>query len=275
MEQRNLLLQGIAAALNAFGSALVSIYDLTASTLGNVLPGEKEKLKGKIREYEQKIERLYSEVGKEVSKEGDMARLSAAGEAGLNRIAEYRIEIEKIKQSIQAIEEAERQKKEEVLQKKESAPMMKSREAEEPVIVSQESAPEEKIEKEAEPEVMAEPSQTDRGVAGEPSAGIEREAEKEAWTEEAQPPVEMFPLDTSGPEIPETGETSPGLETEAEKEALPETPETQKEPLPEYTPEMLGNKLKGDLLALCTEKGIEADKSMTKAEIIQLLMRRS
>ncbi|MBI4766562.1 MAG: hypothetical protein HY787_18510 [Deltaproteobacteria bacterium] len=97
MEQRNVVLQGIAAALNAVGSALVSVYDLTASTLGNVLPGEKEKPNGKIREYEQKIERLYAEVGKEVTKDRGITRLSAAGEAALSLIAEYRIEIEKIK----------------------------------------------------------------------------------------------------------------------------------------------------------------------------------
>jgi hypothetical protein len=274
MGQRNVVLQGIAAALNGVGSALVSIYDLAASSLGNVLPGEKEKLKGKIREYEQKIERLYSEVGKEISKEGETTRLSAAGEAALVLIAEHRIEIEKIKQGIQAAEEAERKGKERVPQEKESGPKAKGQETEEPVIISPISDPEGIIEKETEPgETLAEPAPAET-IA---SPGLEMEAEKETRTEEAEPPTETLPPETPDAEGPimdnAASDVKSEVETETEKEALPESAETPQGKPAKYTRELLGNKLKGDLLALGTEKGIAADKNMTKAEIIELLLK--
>jgi hypothetical protein len=275
MEQRNIVLRGIATALNTFGSTLVTVYDLTASALGKVLPDEKEKLRGKIREHEEKIERLYSEVGKEVSKEGDMARLSAAGEAALSLIAENRIEIERIKQGIHAIEEAERKEKERVLQEKESAERLKGAEPEETVKAAGESAPEEKIEKKAETEeIRAEPSLEDTIVTFKASPGLVIEAEKEEpLTEVAEPPKETLPLDTRDPGVPITDDASSDFEKGTEKEALTESAEAPQGKPAKYTRELLGNKLKGDLLTLCTEKGIVADKSMTKAEIIELLLK--
>ena len=274
MEQRNVVLQGIAAALNAVGSALVSVYDLSASTLGNVLPGEKDKINGKIKEYEQKIERLYSEVGKEVIKDREITRLSAAGEAALSLIAEYRLEIEKIKQSMQPIAGAEKQKKEGAPQVKEAPSREKMEEPETPVIVSQESESEEKTEKETKPEeIIAEPSPAETIVP----PGLEMEAEKETRTEEAEPPTEALPPETpeaEGPIMDNAGfDVKSDVETETEKEALTESAEAPQGKPAKYTRELLGNKLKGDLLALCTEKGIAADKNMTKAEIIELLLK--
>jgi hypothetical protein len=313
MEQRNVFLQGIATALNALGSALVSVYDLTASTLGSVLSGEKEKPDGKIREYEQKIERLYSEVGKEVSKDREI--LSAAGEAALGLIAEYRLEIEKIKQGIQPIAKTESPEKERAPQGKEPAPMEKRPEPETPVIATPVAEPEGVIEKESQPEeITAEPYPEETIVSGgtlsgvevgtgeevvterselpievfsgdyqaskapvafEEISNVEIETEQEIVAENAGKPIEVIPDDYRVSEAPVTEDTSPVVETETEEEVLTETQEKQPEQVPAYSREILGNKLKGDLLALCTEKGIEADKSMTKAEIIELLMRQS
>lgn len=268
MEQRNVFLHGIATALNAFGSALVSVYDLTASTLGNVWQGEKEKPNGKIREYEQKIERLYAEVGKEISKDNETTRLSAAGEAALSLIAEYRLEMEKIKQGIQSVAKTERPEKETAPQEKEPVPMEKGPEPEAPVIAAPVAEAEEKIEEESKPEEnIAEPSPAETTVTLKASPDLEMEAEKEIPAE----PV----TDTRDSEVPLTAEAPSEAEKETEKEASPDSGEPEQEKPVIYTQEMLGNKLKGDLLALCTAKGLEADKSMTKAEIIELLMRQS
>ena len=280
MEQRNIVLRGIATVLNTFGSSLVAVYDLAASTLGSALPGEKEKLKGEIREYEKKMERLYSEVGREVSKEGDMTRLSAVGEAALNLIEGHRLEIEKIKSGLQAIEEAERKEKERVLQEKESAGRLKRAEPEETVKAAGESAPGGKIEKEAltveaEPPIktpsLEEPLELKTPAAAAELSGSGMEPEQEMGTEEDEPPREAPPEDTPAPKVLLTGEDSSGVESE--KEALAESSESHHRKPTIYTMGILGNKLKGDLLALCIEKGIEADKSMTKAEIIELLLK--
>lgn len=284
MEQRNIVLRGIATVLNGFGSGLVAVYDLAASTLGKALPGEKDKLKGKIREYEKKIEQLYSEVGREVSKEGDLTRLTAAGEAALGLIAEHRLEIEKIQEGLQALEEAERKEKEKALQEKEAAERLKRAKAEEAAGVAAETgsvaaekisivvepAPEEKIEAEAE-EIMAEPSQAETEIPAKASSDLELEAEQETLTEEAELPTEAISLDTLVPEVHFTEEAPSSSETETK--ALIQPAEAPRVKPPKYTRELLGNKLKGDLLALCTEKGIAADRSMTKAEIIELLLK--
>jgi len=295
MEQHNIVLRGVATVLNAFGSGLVTAYDLAASTLGKVLPGEKDKLKGQIREYEKKIEQLYFEVGKEVSKEGDLTHLTAAGETALSLIAEHRQEIEKIQQNLQAIEEAERREKERalrekerVLWEKESAERMKKAEpvemvrvavetssvAEKRAPVAVEPAPEEKIEKAAETEeILAAPSLAETVVSSVSLVDLETKGEKETLAQEVEPPAEALAADTPEPEVSLEEATPSLLEMETEKEALAEPPEAPQVKPAKYTRELLGNKLKGDLLALCTEKGITADRSMTKAEIIELLLK--
>ena len=302
MEQHNIVLRGVATVLNAFGSGLVTAYDLAASTLGKVLPGEKDKLKGQIREYEKKIEQLYFEVGKEVSKEGDLTHLTAAGETALSLIAEHRQEIEKIQENLQAIEEAERREKERalrekeralrekerVLWEKESAERMKKAEpvemvrvavetssvAEKRAPVAVEPAPEEKIEKAAETEeILAAPSLAETVVSSVSLVDLETKGEKETLAQEVEPPAEALAADTPEPEVSLEEATPSLLEMETEKEALAEPPEAPQVKPAKYTRELLGNKLKGDLLALCTEKGITADRSMTKAEIIELLLK--
>lgn len=228
MEQRGVLLRGIARVLNTAGSALVTVYDVTASTLGKALPGEKEKLKGKIREYEKKIDRLYYEVGKELSKQEDMTQVSAVGEAGLKLIAEYRVEIEKIKQRIKEIEEEEKA-------------------ATKGAIDSAGAR--------AEPAADAgEPGASEAPEASEVSTGAVTEEVKEMVAETAETPEHELQKDTAESEAPVAGEASPGAETEEEAAT-----------------EVLEKMLKGDLLKLCIEKGIEADKRMTKAEIIELI----
>ncbi|MBI4766561.1 MAG: hypothetical protein HY787_18505 [Deltaproteobacteria bacterium] len=96
------------------------------------------------------------------------------------------------------------------------------------------------------------------------------EAEKEIL---AEPPIKALPPDTLDSGIPFMDEASLDLETEPEKEAPTGSAEAPRGKPAKYTRELLGNKLKGDLLALCTEKGVTADKSMTKAEIIELLLK--
>jgi hypothetical protein len=301
MEQRNAVLRGIAQVLNAVGSGLVGVYDAAASTLGQGGSREKEKPKGKIKEYEKKIERLYFEIGKEVSNEGDRIQVSAVGEAGLRLIAEYRNEIKKIKQGIQEILEAEKIAKQQALQEKESGSKMKRPEAEEPVLTSEKSAPGGEIAKEAEPGVPAEPLLSEGPVAGGPSPEAETEEEKQAEAEVAEPLQEALPEEASAAEVPVAGDPSPEAETEEEKlaeaevaeppqEALPAVASVTEEPIaggpspeaeetgtppeenPRYTSEALENMLKADLLALGTEKGIEVDRRMTKAEIIELIL---
>ena len=108
MEQRSVLLRGIATVLNAGGSALVDIYDAATSITTSVLPGETGKLKAQLREYEKKIEQLYCEIGKDVALRDITAQMSAATEAKAKIVAEYQAEIEKIRQRIQQIEAEER-----------------------------------------------------------------------------------------------------------------------------------------------------------------------
>jgi molybdenum-dependent DNA-binding transcriptional regulator ModE len=272
MEQPNIVLRGIAQGLNAVGSALVFVYDAAASTVSQVLPGEKEKLKGKIKEYEKKIERLYFDIGKEVSKEEDRVEVSAVGEAGLKLIAEYRNEIKKIKQGLQEIEEAEKIARQQALQKRESGQKLKRPEAKEPVMTSEKSAPGEEIAQEAEPGVPAEPPLAEGPVAGGPSPEAGMEEEKPVETQESEPPQEALLEEASAEEMPVAGSPSPEAETEEEKPAEAQESETLPEELRKGTPEGLEIMLKVDLLALGTEKGIEVDRRMTKAEIIELIL---
>jgi hypothetical protein len=239
MEQRGVLLSGIARVLNAGGSALVTVYDVTASALGKALPGEREKLRGEIRACEKNMERLYYQIGKEVSKQGDMTQISRAAEAGVKLVAEYRTEIEKIKQRIGEIEAAERLEREHLLEEREAARgMRRQQEEKQAVIVSEEAAP-------------------------------RREVEEETYAAETQPVVIPKP---SGPEAPVASEVSTGAATGEGGGVSAEIPETEKEGPHKYSTEELGNMLKVDLLALCKEKGIEADRRMKKAEIIELIL---
>jgi hypothetical protein len=260
MEERGVLLRGIARVLNAGGSALATVFDVTASTLGKALPGEKEKLRGKIRAYERKVERLYYEIGKEVSRQGDTTQISAAGEAGVRLVADYRAEIEIIKQRIEEIEAAERIERQHLLEEREAARSMKRQAAEKPVKMASEKTAS-----------YSEPCLPEAPVASEVSTA-ETEQERAANAEVSEPPIDELPKETSAAEAPVASEVSTVTAPEEVEEIVPETAATPEQELHKYTTEELQNMLKADLLALCTEKGIEADRRMTKAEIIELIL---
>lgn len=233
METRSLLLRGIARVLNAGGSALVDVYDTATSIKTGLLPGERGKLKSLIREYEKKVERLYYEIGKEVALGEDSAQMSAVAEAGIKLVAEYRVKIERIERSVRDIEEKEKA-------------------AAKPVV--------DRAGAKAEPAADAgEPASSEAPVAGEVSPGVAMEEEIERVAdaaESAEPEVGEAPAaaetDQSG--APVAGESSLGAETKQE-EAI----------------EALEEMLKGDLLKLCVDRGIDADQRMTKAAIIELI----
>ena len=140
MAQKKGLLGGVAKVLNAGGGAVIAAYDAGSETLGNVcssvkktatvlpedikhvvegrissvLPGEKGKLEGKIKEFEKKIQALYLAIGKESSKFADkaMALESEAVKRLLAEVRSYMNEIDNFKKRIAEIE-AERQAREE------------------------------------------------------------------------------------------------------------------------------------------------------------------
>jgi hypothetical protein len=231
MEQRGLFLRGIARVLNAGGSALLDIYDAATSIKISVLPGEKGNLKARLKEYEKKVGRLYYEIGKEVALREFTTQTSAAGEAGIKLVAEYRVEIEKIKQRIKEIEEEEKAAREAAI---DSAGAR------------------------AKPAAGAgEPAAPEAPEAGEVSTGSVTEEVKEIVAEAAEIQAQEIDKDTAEPEALEVGKASTGRVTK--KKASTEALETM---------------LKADLLKLCMEKGIEADKRMTKAEILALILRR-
>jgi hypothetical protein len=93
-------------------------------------------------------------------------------------------------------------------------------------------------------------------VTGESSAGAVTEDVKETVAEAAEAPEHELPKAPAEPEAPVAGEAAPGAETEEK-----------------VTTEGLEKMLKGDLLKLCKEKGIEANERMTKTAIIELLGR--
>jgi hypothetical protein len=97
------------------------------------------------------------------------------------------------------------------------------------------------------------------------------EEEKEPVAEVAETPEYEFQKETAESEAPVAGEELPGVEIEEKKSEAAEPPEAEMEEVHKYTAEELGNMVKADLLALCTEKGIEADRKMTKARIIELI----
>ena len=237
MDKRGVLLSGIAEVLNAGGSALIKLYDAVTAITTTVLPGEKGNLRAQLREYEKKIERLYSEIGKEVVLRADTAHLSAAGEAGIKRVAEYQAEIEKIKQSIEKIEAEEKAAATQKATKERSAARVRT-------------APETTSKPIADAEESA--------VTGVPEgSSVSTEAATEAATEETK---DVLAEATETPAQEMATDTAVAADAETKEVA---------------TTEVLETMLKGDLLKLCREKGIEADKRMTKAVIIELILGRS
>jgi hypothetical protein len=77
MRGNAIILDTIAKTLNAGGSALVSAYDAGAEafncTMSALSPGEKSKLRGRIKSFEKKIQSLNSEIGAVTSKFDDPA----------------------------------------------------------------------------------------------------------------------------------------------------------------------------------------------------------
>lgn len=238
MEKRGVWLGGIARVLNASGSALLSFYDAATSMKIVVLPGEKGSLRAQIGEYEKKIVSLYHEIGKEVILREDTAHLSEAGEAGIRRVAEYQAEIDKIKQRIQNIEAEEK-----------AAAAVKKEAVKECAIARMKTAP----------EPIAEVKESVVAVAPVDSFVLTEAAmeEPEALTVEvAETPVMEMAVDAVESAEPETAAFA-----DVETKDLAKT-------------EVLETMLKDDLLKLCKERGMEADKRMTKAGIIELLVRR-
>ena len=278
MEQRSVLLEGIARVLNAGGSALLDIYDAATSITTGLLPGEKGKLKAQLREYEKKIERLYYEIGKEVALREYSAQTSAAAEAGIKLVAEYRVKIERIQKCIREIEEKE---KAAAAAKKEAAHVrvaIRVKTAPEPSsqpMAGAEESPMTELPEDI-PLSMAAATDETNAVTGEVAAAPAPEmaadapepAEPEAVaapavaaTEEitdilaeAETPGQKLQEETAKSGAPVAGESSPGAETKQEA-----------------VPEVLEKMLKGELLKLCKDRGIDADQRMTKAAIIGLI----
>ena len=283
MEQRGEWLSGIARVLNAGGSALLNVYDAVTAITNSVLLGGKGNLSAQLREYEKKIERLYCEIGKEVVLREDTAQLSAAGEAGIKRVAEYQAEIEKIKQHIQKIEAEEKaaaEAKKEALKERATARVKTAPE------------PTSKPIADAEESVVTE-AQEDSPVATEVAA----EETKDVTVKATETPAQEMATDIVESAEPDAAEASTDITPEDAEDILAEATET---PAPEMaahtlesaepevgavaadaetkeaaTTEELEAMLKADLLTLCKEKGIEADKRMTKAAIIASIVGRS
>lgn len=233
MEQRGVLLRGIATFLNAGGSALVDMYDTAISVMTDVLPGEKGKFKAQLKEYEKKIEQLYCEIGKDVVLRDNTAQMSAATEAKTKLVAEYQAEIEKIKQRVQQIEE-------------EAAAASKKKAAQH-AAARVKAAPESPSPPIADAEEFA--------VTGLPE-------DSSAATEAAMEETKDVTTEAPAPEI--VADAAESAEPETAAESTDNKPE-------EAASAELETLLKNDLLQRCSEKGIEADKRMTKAEIIALL----
>lgn len=270
MEKRGVWLSGIASVLNAGGSALLNIFDAVTAITTGVSPGEKGNLCARLREYEKKIERLYCEIGKEVVLREDTAHLSEAGEAGIKLVAGYQAEIEKIKQRIQNIEAEEK-----------AAAAARKEAVRERAPASVKTAPEPR----SEPIVGAEESAVTVAPEDSPAAAEETE---DVTTEEAETSVTEVALSVAESAGPEAAEESTGNTPEESADILAEVAET---PAPEMdadtvtvaepeadagmqeaaTTEALETMIKGDLLKLCKERGIEADTRMTKAAIIELI----
>lgn len=155
-QQRNGVLGGVAAVINAGGSAAIYAYDLTAGAFNRLISvtkktpgiggktldlfsglgigtgrsGEARRIEEKIGTYQKKIRRLYYEIGKAgATHAGDESALETAPVKKLiSDVRENEKEIERLKNRIVEIKE---QKKMEVLKRKqlkESAVIAKKRE---------------------------------------------------------------------------------------------------------------------------------------------------
>jgi hypothetical protein len=281
MEQRSALLSGIARILNAGGSTLLSVYDTVTAMTNSVFPGDKGNLRIQLREYERKIERLYYEIGKEVVVSGDTAHLSEAGEAGIRSVAEYQAEIEKVKRRIQEIEEKERAAasarreaekeragvKVKTARKRAPKPttdVEESAETEVPEgssVLTEAATAEEKDAAAAEVETPLPEMDADLTDVSEPLSAERTTNNAPADAENILSEVNDIPAQELSADTVES--TGPGTITSV-LTAEPETKEMA-------TTVVLETMLKDDLLKLCKERGIEAEKRMTKAEIIELL----
>jgi len=275
MEQRGVVLSAIARVLNAGGAALVNVYDAVASIKTGVGPGERGRLRARLRECEYKSARLYLEIGKEVALREPTAQMSAAGEAGIELAAKYRAEMEKIRRRLKDLEEEEKAAREAAItrarKKPEPAPS-----AGEPAAVEAPEAEEASTDAVAEetkeivvavaetqaPEIDADTPASEAVEAGQAPMDVVTEEVEDivAKADEAQT-QEMAP-DSAASAEPEAGNVAAGVVTE-EATGMPAEAGA--------TTEALENMLKSDLLKLCLEKGIEPDKRMAKAEIIKLL----
>jgi len=110
MSRNEVIFETIAKAMNAGGSAIVSAYDAGAAafncTMSALSPGERSKLRDRIKVLEKKIQALYVAIGKETSKYEDPAAAleSESVLATLADIKEYNNEIEQMKQRIAEID---------------------------------------------------------------------------------------------------------------------------------------------------------------------------
>jgi hypothetical protein len=228
MEERGVVLRGIARVLNAGGSALLDVYDAVTLLSTGTSSGEKGTLDARLKEYEKKVERLYCDIGREVALRVDMAETSAAVEAARSVVAEYQAEIEKIKGRLSEIAAAK---------KAQDAGAGKGARARQAADGQEPGAPEPQATREEAPDAgTGDGKETDGEAAAAPAQEFQRDAVESAAT---------------------AGETSPDSEKE------------------ETATGGLETLLKSDLLKICREKGIEADRKMTKAEIIGLIAGRS
>ncbi|HLA27997.1 MAG TPA: Rho termination factor N-terminal domain-containing protein [Syntrophales bacterium] len=284
MEQRGVLLRGIARVLNAGGSALLNFYDAASSIKTIVLPGEKGTLRSRLREYERKIERLYFEIGKEVALRADTSEdrtnLSAAAKTGVRRVTEHQAEIDNIRQRLQEIEAEEK-----------AAAAAKKEAAQELVAAGVKTMPERTAQQAADTEEshmtelpkdssasMAAATEETIAVAVEEAATPTPEQASDA-PEPAEPEAEA-PTDNKSDEsavilveAAETPEQEPPKEMAESDAPFASATLTAAETEAAATVE-LETLTKNDLLQICSEKGIEADKRMTKSEIIELISRR-
>lgn len=110
MRGNAIILNTIAKTLNVGGSAIVAAYDAGAvafnTTMSALSPGEKTKLKRRIKTFEKKIKSLYGDIGKITLKYEDPAAALESEEVVIiiGSIKELIHEIEAMKERIIAIE---------------------------------------------------------------------------------------------------------------------------------------------------------------------------
>ena len=132
MRGNTIILNTIARTLNAGGSAIVSVFDAGAATFNCTMsalsPGEKSKLRSRIKALEKKIRALYVAIAKETSKYPDpsAALESESVIATLADIKDYNSEIELMTQRIAEIERIKADKKPQQKKQQESAGFAKS-----------------------------------------------------------------------------------------------------------------------------------------------------